>query len=250
MTEWADKFSNRLYRDIWGFIVPYLRVPKEPPSLPLGDSDSVESFKPAEGFLRYLKLWFWILCILIDIALSILWIAICLADLTIGLLLLPVFVVIMFLPDIIVFIGIHLRYDTTWYVLTDRAIRIRRGIWIIHETTLSFENVQNVSVDQGPVQRYFGIADVTIETAGGGEAKQQGNPFGVSNQGVIEGIADAARVRDIILSRMKQSQTTGLGDLDEHDEGQAHKAQTAFTEEHLVVLRDIRNETIALKSAG
>lgn len=149
MSEWSEKFANRLYRDIWGFIVPYLRVPKTAPSLPLGDSDSVDSFKPAEGFLRYLKLWFWILCIIIDVVLAAFWIAICIADLTIGLLLLPVFVVVMFLPDIIVFVGIHLRYDTTWYVLTDRAIRIRRGIWIIHETTLSFENVQNVAVNQG-----------------------------------------------------------------------------------------------------
>ena len=66
----------------------------------------------------------------------------------------------MFLPDVFAYVGIHLRYDTTWYVLTDRSLRIRRGILTIHETTISFENVQNVEVRQGPLQRYFGIADV------------------------------------------------------------------------------------------
>jgi uncharacterized membrane protein YdbT with pleckstrin-like domain len=42
------------------------------------------------------------------------------------------------------YIAIHLRYDTTWYVHGDRSLRIRRGIWVIHETTLTFENIQNV----------------------------------------------------------------------------------------------------------
>lgn len=100
------------------------------------------------------------------------------------------------------------------------------------------------------MQRYFGIADVTIETAGGGQSHQKGNAFAVSNQGVIEGIADATRVRDIILSRMKQSQTTGLGDMDEHDEGYERETMPAFTEEHIAVLRQIRDETNNLKSTG
>ena len=64
--------------------------------------------------------------------------------------------------------AMHLRYDTTWYVLTNRSLRIRRGIWMIHETTITYENVQNVSVNQGPLQRIFGIADVLVQTAGGG----------------------------------------------------------------------------------
>ena len=59
------------------------------------------------------------------------------------------FLALMVLPDIFAYVGIHLRYDTTWYVLTDRSLRIRRGIMTIHETTISFENVQNVEVRRG-----------------------------------------------------------------------------------------------------
>ena len=36
------------------------------------------------------------------------------------------------------------------------------------ETTITFENIQNVTVQQGPLQRLFGIADVRVDTAGGG----------------------------------------------------------------------------------
>ena len=44
----------------------------------------------------------------------------------------------------------------------------------MHETTISFENVQNVEVRQGPLQRYFGIADVVVQTAGGGARHSKG----------------------------------------------------------------------------
>lgn len=64
--------------------------------------------------------------------------------------------------------SIYLRYDTTWYVFSDRSMRLRRGIWLIRESTINFDNIQNVKVTQGPLQRFFGVASVLIETAGGG----------------------------------------------------------------------------------
>ena len=67
-------------------------------------------------------------------------------------------------------IAIHLRYDTTWYVLSDRSMRIRCGILNIYETTITYENIQNVSIHQGPLQRYDGFSDVHVETAGGGKS--------------------------------------------------------------------------------
>ena len=106
------------------------------------------------------------------------------------------------LPDVVAYVGIHLRYDTTWYVLTDRSLRIRRGILNIHETTISFENVQNVEVRQGPLQRYFGIADVLVTTAGGGVASHgkgaQASTLG-AHVGLLQGLDDADAVRNQIL---------------------------------------------------
>src|SRR5690606_13139102 len=109
------------------------------------------------------------------------------------------------LPDVVAYVAIHVRYDTTWYVMTDRSLRIRRGVWIIHETTITFENVQNVRVEQGPVQRHFGIANVVVETAGAPKLSQHGQSGAGANQGVIEGVVDAAGIRDRILARLRQS---------------------------------------------
>ena len=81
--------------------------------------------------------------------------------------------------------ALHLRFDTTWYVMTERSLRIRRGIWVIREMTITFENVQNVKVQQGPLQRFFGISSLVVETAGGGSAEPgKGH---AANQAIVVG---------------------------------------------------------------
>jgi hypothetical protein len=161
----------------------------------------------------------------------------------------------MFLPDIVAYVGIHLRYDTTWYVLTDRSLRIRRGILTIHETTISFENVQNVEVAQGPLQRYFGIADVIVQTAGGGGAAhghhkgQAGASLG-PHIGILQGLDDAAAVRDQILASVERTRSAGLGDEHPGHLGAAPAAIAAgFSERHLGVLREIRDSVRRLAAS-
>jgi uncharacterized membrane protein YdbT with pleckstrin-like domain len=148
-------------------------------------------------------------------------------------------------PDIVAYVALHLRYDTTWYVMSGRSLRIRRGIWIIRETTVTFENVQNVELKQGPLQRHFGIANLLVQTAGGsGASPQQGktNP----HEALIEGIDDAKQVRDLIMSRVRRSRRAGLGD--EHPgERYAAGSGARWTPEHLEALRAIRDEIAALR---
>ena len=168
MSAHVERASAWIYRGIWAILVRWFRVPDRPPTLPVPPGETLASFRPAEGFLRYLKFLFWIVLLLIDGAILIGWLAITIAVPWLGAVLaIPAFLIAV-VPDVIAYIAIHLRYDTTWYVMTSRSLRIRRGIWTIHETTISFENVQNVTVTQGPVERLFGIANVRVDTAGGG----------------------------------------------------------------------------------
>ena len=142
-------------------------------------------------------------------------------------------------------------YATTWYVFTDRSLRIRRGILSIHETTISFENVQNVEVRQGPVQRYFEIADVIVTTAGGGASHSKGeaSTSGGAHVGILQGLADAQAVRDLILDRVKRSRSSGLGD---ERQGPVLPAPglpaTALSPSHMEILREIRD--VARRLAG
>jgi membrane protein YdbS with pleckstrin-like domain len=237
MSEQFEQVSKWIYAGVWGMMTRWFRVPDHPPALPSAPGTSIESFKPAIGFLNYLQLQFWVGLIVIDHAILIIEIIIIINEPTVGLVLLIPAIFVAVVPDVIVYLAIHLRYDTTWYVLSDRSVRIRRGIWIIHETTITFENIQNVSVRQGPLQRWFGIADVSIETAGGGgqQAHGQGNPWQASHCGLIEGVADAHRIRDLIMSRLKLSSSAGLGDE------KPTAPNTGWTAEQVATLREIRD---------
>jgi membrane protein YdbS with pleckstrin-like domain len=241
-----------MYRGIWTVLVKLFRVPAEPPSLPARDGELVQSFQPAEGFLKYLKFWFWLLFWPMDVVILIAWIAIFVAVWWLALLLAIPALLLAIVPDIFVFIGLHLRFDTTWYVMTDRSLRIRRGIWSIEEVTITFENVQNISLRQGPLQRHFGIANLMVETAGG-SAPQGKHGQTMSHRGVIEGIANAKELRDRIMLRLRESKTAGLGDeahAHEHDRGDATGPN--WTAEHMAALRAIRDEArlLAATAAG
>ena len=136
------------------------------------------------------------------------------------------------------FVGLHLEYDATWYVLGERSMRLRRGLWTVRETTLTYANVQNVSVKQGPLQRLFGVSDLLVETAGGGTAKQPGEGAD-GHRGLSAGLGDAAAVRDRITARVSAARDAGLGD--EAADRPAPRSAGGFTAAHVAVLREIRD---------
>ena len=250
MSRQVDQAAAWIYQGLWASVVALFRVPPEPPTLPAA-GETVRSLRPAAGYLRYLKFFFWLAFIPGDILPAAGWIAVALVSPVLGLVLSLPFLFALVAPDIVAYVGIHLRYDTTWYVLTDRSLRIRRGILSIHETTISFENVQNVEVRQGPVQRYFEIADVIVTTAGGGARHSKGEPSTSTGAhvGILQGLADAQAVRDLILDRVKRSRSSGLGD---ERQGPVVRAPglpaAALSPTHIEILREIRD--VARRLAG
>ncbi|MHB1307464.1 MAG: PH domain-containing protein [Limisphaerales bacterium] len=110
-------------------------------------------------------------------------------------------------------------YEFRWYLVTDRSLRIRWGIWEIREMTMTFANVQQITIQQGPLQRWLGLADVLVRTAGGGggqeEAGQNSGAHHVMHVGHFHGVDNAAEIRDLILERMRRLRDAGLGDPDD-----------------------------------
>lgn len=240
----TERAAAWIYRGLWAVLVRGFRVPAHPPSLPLSEGDTLESFRPAPGFLRYLKAYFWALLVPGDILPIAGAIAAFIFKPKLGLALAPLFLFLAVAPDIVAYIAIHLRYDTTWYVFTSRSLRIRRGILVVRETTITFENVQDIKVHQGPVQRYFGISSLVVETAGGGGGVSgaKGQSMG-SHAGLLEGIANVHELRERILARVKRSTSAGLGDEHDHDPGSIHSSSShPWTPAHIAVLREIHDE--------
>jgi membrane protein YdbS with pleckstrin-like domain len=231
-----------MYRGVWGVLTRWFRVPEHPPTLPTLPGEHLQSFQPSQGFLNYLKLQFWLSLLPFVVSLAFAWIVVTAARPRIGLVLAPVALAIAIFPQACRYLAIHLRYDTTWYVVSQRSLRIRSGIWIINEATITFENIQNVTVESGPIERFFGIGNVIVDTAGGASGGHTAHGKGSENlhQGVIAGVSNAAEIRQMVLSRLSLSRAAGLGD-EEHHATTRHPGETAWTPEHLAILREIRD---------
>ena len=109
---------------------------------------------------------------------------------------------------------LKLNFEQRWYMVSDRSLRIREGLIKLQEKTMTFANVQQVSIRQGPIQRLFGIADLEVATAGGGGHTSE-TVENDAHTAYFRGIADAERVRDFIQQRVRQFRDAGLGDHDD-----------------------------------
>jgi membrane protein YdbS with pleckstrin-like domain len=221
---------------------PILKVTPAPPPVPEG-ATGVAVFRSSERYLSYRFLLAWLSMLpvylpVIAVAAGLgaavhkgelpLWVAIVFPGLY--------FVVVTFFVALSL-VSIRLDYEFHCYVVTDRALRIRQGIWDQVEATLTFANVQNVRVVQGPLERYFGIASVVVDTAGGAaKTGEQKTP-----RGLIRGIENAGELRDRIMDRMKASRSAGLGDPDDPEHGHGDPARLP-----LDLLREIRDEARGL----
>ncbi len=117
----------------------------------------------------------------------------------------------------------RLDYEMRWYMVSDRAIRIREGIVTVREKTMTFANIQNISIRQGPLERLLGIADVEVRTAGRGSSGAAGT-HGSKQQPLVEpmhvayfrGVSNAQEIRDVVREGVRRRRDAGLGDPEDH----------------------------------
>ena len=58
------------------------------------------------------------------------------------------------------------RYATRGYSLAEERLRVVRGVLFHSDTVVPFGRVQHIDVHQGPLERGFGLATLTVHTAG------------------------------------------------------------------------------------
>jgi membrane protein YdbS with pleckstrin-like domain len=240
--------SGRIHGGIWGILEALFLVPRDAPETPPGRARWTRSFRPDPAFLTYLTVVsalrggaFVVLAFgfgaLIVLSTEGHWAALAGGSLLVAL------VTVLVVFDLLT---VRLRYDATWYVMTDRALRNRRGIWTIRENTVSFDNIQNLKVQEGPIQRRLGIQNLLLETAAAGSAPADDGAQ--AQQLVVEGIADARELRDRIAERMRSS-GSGLGGRPRRVAEDEGAARPAWTPAHLTLLRGILDEVRRLEPA-
>ncbi|MBK7859223.1 MAG: PH domain-containing protein [Archangiaceae bacterium] len=132
----------------------------------------------------------------------------------------------------------RIDFELRHYLVGDRSLRVSAGAVVRREVTLSYANVQNIEVLQGPLERLFGIKSVTVSTAGGGGAAAAAS----THQVVLAGITDADAVRELILGMVKQQRDTGLGEAQ-------HAQQHGGGGFDPTLLAEVRDAALAVKLA-
>lgn len=116
----------------------------------------------------------------------------------------------------ITYLAVRLDYELRWYIVTDRSLRIRFGLWKVQELTMSYANLQQVVLSQGPLERLLHIANVRVQSAGGAHGSRDGEDHGKgAHAAVFEGVENAESIRDLILERLRTFRDAGLGDPDD-----------------------------------
>lgn len=152
----------------------------------------------------------------------------------------------------ITYAAVRLEFEQHWYIVTDRSLRIRTGLFSLQEATMSFANLQQVEVKQGPLQRLLGLADVRVQSAGGGGGDKHDHETHDSlHTGVFHSVEHATEIRDLILERLRQFRTAGLGDLDDqhHAPAAPSVANVAPPADAISAAQELLAEARALRQA-
>jgi membrane protein YdbS with pleckstrin-like domain len=145
---------------------------------------------------------------------------------------------------------VRIEFEQHWYVVTDRSLRIRTGVLSLSEATMSFANLQQVEVKQGPIQRLLGLADVRVRSAGGGGGDGAGGDHESEglHTGVFHNVENADDIRDLIVARLRAFREAGLGDPD-HAGEVVRVSPRPWSPDTLLAAREVLTEARALRRA-
>ncbi len=136
------------------------------------------------------------------------------------------------------------KYLTLRYRFDEKGISMSHGVLFKRETLLTYRRIQDIHLTHNIVQRWLGLATVSIQTASGAAGAEM----------AIEGVLEAEALRDFLYQRMRgargldQDEPTAAAEsgvpapLVAAGDATAHPAPDEAT----ALLRDIRDALVTL----
>lgn len=87
------------------------------------------------------------------------------------------------------------RYHARGFAMGADRLRVVRGMLFHSDTVVPFGRVQHIDLNQGPLERYYGLATLTLHTAGSHNAS-------VHLPGLLN--EDAAAMREVIRAHIRR----------------------------------------------
>ena len=229
----------------------WLRIPPDPEPPP-GDEASTTIYRAADNYYKYLLI-VWALSSFATILPALIATVVCLvaaatSNLSAWVTLIPAFVLgLMIMISLIHLAIVRLNYEKRWYIVTDRSLRVREGVIGVQEMTVTFANIQNISISQGPIQRLLNISDLRVDTAGGAGAAAHSHHGAAQTAHVawFRGIDNAPQVRELMQTRLRQWKDAGLGD---HEDQFAVSASNDSSV--VAALREVQTAACALRESA
>ena len=123
-------------------------------------------------------------------------------------------------------IALYIKYRTLRYRFDDEGVWRAQGVLWRREVNVAYRRIQDIHLTSGLLQRWLGLATVSIQTAAGS----------ASPEVTIEGVLEAEALRDFLYTKMR-------GVRDGHTAAPAitAPAPAANGDDALALLTDIRD---------
>jgi len=121
----------------------------------------------------------------------------------------------------------YFRYVSLRYRFDEEGVHMRWGVLFRREINLTYARIQDIHLRSGLLQRWFGLADVELQTASGSSSAEM----------TIEGLGEYEAIRDFLYSKMRGH---------EHAPGVATTSEGA---DLAAELRGIREELVRTREA-
>jgi putative membrane protein len=132
---------------------------------------------------------------------------------------------------------LYFRYHTLRYRFDEEGIHMKVGILFRREINLTYARIQDIHLKSGLLQRWFGLANVEVQTASGSSGAEL----------VIEGFKEYEAIRDFLYTKMRGYQRQHGGSSQPPATGAANPSEgktatSAGAPEEVKLLLSIRDE--------
>jgi uncharacterized protein len=134
-----------------------------------------------------------------------------------------------FLAFPVTMVALYIKFRTLRYRFDDEGVWRRQGLLWRREVNVAYRRIQDIHLTNGLIQRWLGLATVSIQTAAGSATPEV----------TIEGVLEAEALRDYLYTKMRGVRDGSSRAASHGDTGSQEFAATP--DETLALLTDIRD---------